>query len=128
MQKIQLFPCSKLCFHLRKDEIKRNRQSRRLEASDTEVGKPHACNATLTYSNVNVQESLGDSNLENQLIEPSHVINDNQVWTQIMEHDNGRIVKMRKEMENKFEVTSKEIRTNKSASTITNPRSETNET
>ena len=82
----------------------------------------------MTNSNVNVQESLGDSNLENQLIEPSHVINDNQVWTQIIEHDNGRIVKMRKEMENKFEVTSKEIRTNKSASTITNPGSETNET
>ena len=35
---------------------------------------------------------------------------------------------MREEVENKFEAVFREIRTNKSASTITNPRSEMNGT
>ena len=34
---------------------------------------------------------------------------------------------MREEMHNKFEAILREIRTNKNASTVTNPRSETNE-
>ena len=37
-----------------------------------------------------------------------------------------KIMKMREEMENKFDAILKEIRTSKTASTITNPRSEPN--
>ena len=51
-----------------------------------------------------------------------------QVWTQIIEQkNNDRIEKMREEMDNKLEAILKEIKSNKSASTVTNPRSETNE-
>ena len=54
--------------------------------------------------------------------------NELQVWTQIMEQKNiDRIEMMRKEMENKIETILKEIKSNKSASTVTNPRSEINE-
>ena len=41
--------------------------------------------------------------------------------------NNDRIEKMREEMENKLEMILKEIKSNKSASTVTNPGSETNE-
>ena len=41
--------------------------------------------------------------------------------------NNDRIEKMREEMENKLEMVSKEIKCNKSASTVTNPWSEINE-
>ena len=51
-----------------------------------------------------------------------------QVWTQIVEQkNNDRIEKMREEMENKLEAILKEIKSNKSASTITNPRWDINE-
>ena len=51
-----------------------------------------------------------------------------QGWTQIMEQkNNDRIEKMREEMENKLEAILKEIKSNKSASTVTNPRSDINE-
>ena len=41
--------------------------------------------------------------------------------------NNDRIEKMREEMENKLETILKEMKSNKSAPTVTNPRSETNE-
>ena len=51
-----------------------------------------------------------------------------QVWTQIMEQkNNDRIEKMREEMDNKLEAILREIKSNKSASTVTNPRSDTYE-
>ena len=42
--------------------------------------------------------------------------------------NNDKIGKMTEEIDNKFEAILKEIKTNKNASTITNPRSETNVT
>ena len=114
---------------------KRNRRSRRLETPSperevevTQVGIPITGNETLTNSNTVVQENLGENNSEGQLIEPSVVSNEIQAWTQIMEQkNNDRIEKMREEMENKLETILKEIKSNKSASTATNPRSEINE-
>ena len=50
-----------------------------------------------------------------------------QVWTEIIQQkDNDRIMVMWEEMENIIEAILTEIRTNKSASTITNPRYEIN--
>ena len=75
-----------------------------------------------------VQESLGENNFENQPTERSQISNEIQVWTQIMEQkNNDRIGKMREEREKKLETIVKEIKSNKSASTVTYPRSETNE-
>ena len=77
-------------------------------------------------SNVNVQESLRDISLENQLNEPSQLSYEIQVWSKFIEQkNNDRIVKMREEMDNIFEAIPEEIRTNKSLSNVTNPRSET---
>ena len=76
----------------------------------------------MIISNVIVQESLGENSLGNQLTEPSQASNEIQVWTKIMEQKNNDIIA---KMDNKQETILKEIRTNKSASTITNPRSET---
>ena len=44
------------------------------------------------------------------------------------EKNNGRVAKLREEIDNKFEMILREIKNNKSLSTATNPRSETNET
>ena len=41
--------------------------------------------------------------------------------------NNDRITKLREEMENKLDAIVKEIKSNKSASTVTNPKSEVNE-
>ena len=55
----------------------------------------------MNNSNLNVQESLGEPNLENQLKEPSQISDEIQVWTQIIERKNTeRIEKMIKEMDN----------------------------
>ena len=112
---------------------KRSRRSRRLEtpspSREEKVETPNPGNMTLTNSNLVDQENLGPNILENQLTEPSLISNEIQVWTQEMEkRNNDRIGKMREEIDNKFEAILKEIKTNKNASTITNPRSETNET
>ena len=112
---------------------KRNRRSRRLEtpspSREENVETPNPGNMTLTNSNLVDQENLGPSILENQLTEPSLISNEIQVWTQEMEkRNNDKIGKMREEIYNKFEAILKEIKTSKNASTITNPRSETNET
>ena len=114
---------------------KRNRRSRRLETpspeketSNTQVETPNTGNKTLTNVNTVVQERLGENNPRNQLFEPSQISNEIKTWTQILEQkNNDRIEKMREEMDNKFEDILREIKTNKNASTVTNPRSEINE-
>ena len=86
----------------------------------TQVGTPFTGNETLTKVNTVVQGDLGGNNLENQFTEPSQISTEIQVWTQIMEQKNDdRIEKMRVEMENKLETILKEIKSNKSASTVT---------
>ena len=76
--------------------------------------------------NVN-QGDLNGNNLEDQFTEPSQISNKIQTWTQIKEQkNNDRIEKVREEMENKLETVLKEIKSNKSASTVTNLRSEIN--
>ena len=81
----------------------------------------------MTNSNAYDQESLCRCNSENQLTEPSQISNEIQVWTQKLEQKNDRITKMREEIDNTFETILREIKNNKSVSTATNPRSETNE-
>ena len=114
---------------------KRSRRSRRLETPSpdrevevTQIETPKTGNeALIDLSNV-AQGNLGEISSENQLTEPSQISNEMQVWTQIMEQkNNDRIEKMREEMENKLEAILKEIKSNKSASTVTNPRSDINE-
>ena len=96
---------------------KRNTRSRRQEilspggeenrnkADSSETG-----NITLTKSNLNVEETLGESHLENRLVEPSQISNENQAWTEIFEQKNDdRKSKMREEMENKLDAVLKEI-------------------
>ena len=81
---------------------KRSRRSRRLatpsperEVSDTRIDSSETGNITSTNSNINVQESLGETNFENQLREPSQISDKIQVWTQIAEQKNTeRIEKM----------------------------------
>ena len=112
---------------------KRNRRSRRLEtpspSREENVETPNPGNITLTNSNLVDQENLGPNILENQLTEPSLISNEIQVWTQEMEkRSNDRIGKMREEIDGKFEAILREIKICKNASTITNPRSESNDT
>ena len=112
---------------------KRSRRSRRLETPSPNreegVETPNPGNMTLTNSNLVDQESLGPNILANQITEPSVISNEIQVWTQEMEkRNNDRIEKMREEIDNKFDAILREIKTSKNASTITNPRSESNET
>ena len=111
---------------------KRNRRSRRLETPSPEreidriqTETPISGNVTLTNNNTVIQSNLGENNSENTLTEPSQVSNEIQVWTQIMEQkSNDRIEKMREEMDNKLEAILREIKTNKTSSTVTNPRSD----
>ena len=65
---------------------KRNRRSRRLatpspdrELNETQVETPNPGNETLTNSNVNVQEGLGENSSLNQLTEPSLLNSEFQV-------------------------------------------------
>ena len=113
---------------------KRNRRSRRHETPspdreliEAQVETPMQGNETLTNVSTVIQEPLGENENRSSLIEPSQISNEIQVWTENFEQkDNDRIMKMREEMENKFDAILKEIRTSKTASTITNPRSEPN--
>ena len=85
------------------------------------------CNETLTNLKTVVQENLGENNSENHLTEPSQLSNEIQVWTQIMEQKNDdKIGTMRKEMDNKLEAILKEVKSNKTTSAVTNPRSKIN--
>ena len=96
--------------------------------SETKVDSPETANMSLTNSNLNVQENLGEPDLENQLSEPSQINDEIQVWTQIVERKNTeRIEKMRVGMDSKLEAILKEIKYNRSASTVTIPRSDANE-
>ena len=114
---------------------KRNRRSRRLgtpspERSLTEVQieTPSQSNDTLGNVDSNIQGDLDNFELRSQLIEPSQLSNEIQAWTENFEQkNNDRNTKMREEMENKLDAILKEIKSNKSASTVTNPRSEMNE-
>ena len=49
-----------------------------------------------------------EDNSESRLNEPSQVSNEIQVWTQIEQNNNDRIVNMREEMDNKFEAKKSE--------------------
>ena len=85
---------------------------------------PNQGNETLTNINTIVQGSLGGDENRPQLLEPSQISNEMQAWTENFEQkDNDRLMKLREEMENKFDAILKEIRTNKTASTIKIPRS-----
>ena len=111
---------------------KRNRSSRRHETpspdrqlSEAQVETPMQGNETLTNVSTVIQEPLGGNENRSSLIEPSQISNEIQVWTENFEQkNNDRIMKMREEMENKFDAILKEIRSSKTTSTITNPRSE----
>ena len=112
---------------------KRSRRSRRLETPSPNreegVETPNPGNMTLTNSNLVDQENLGPNILANQITEPSVISNEIQVWTQETEkRNNDKIEKMREEIDNKFDAILREIKTSKNASTITKPRSESNET
>ena len=73
---------------------------------------------------MNVEGELGENNPENQLTQPSQTSNERYVWTQTLEQNsNDRISKMREEMDNKLETILEEIRSHKSLSTTTYPRS-----
>ena len=62
------------------------------------------------------------------MTEHSLVSNEIPIWTQIMEpKNNDKIEKVREEMVKKFEAFLKEVKTNKTALTMRNPRSESNE-
>ena len=113
---------------------KGNRRSRRHETpsperelSETQLETPMQGNETLTNVSTVIQEPLGENENRSSLIEPSQISNEIQVWTENFEQkNNDRIMKMREEMENKFDAILKEIRTSKTTSTITNPRPEIN--
>ena len=110
-----------------------NRRSRRLETpfperETSEVRVETPGNETLTNVNLHSQGSLGETDLRPRLVEPSQVSNEIQAWTEIFERkNNDRITKMREEMENKLDAILMEMKTNKSTSMTTNPRSEINE-
>ena len=111
---------------------KRNRRSRRLEtpspSREENVETPNPGNMTLTNSNLVDQENSGPNISENQLTEPSLISNEIQVGTQEMEkRNNDRRGKRREEINSNFKAILREIETSKNASTITNPRSESNE-
>ena len=58
-------------------------------------------------------------------MEPSQISNEIQAWTENFEQkNNDKFMKMRGEMKNKLDAILKEIKSNKSASRVTNPRSE----
>ena len=135
LEKIQIVPQqSQHPFHLRKMGNKTNMRSRRLETpipdgdlSGEQVETPKQGNETLTNVNTVVQESLGGDETRPQLVESSQISNAFQAWTENFEQKiNGRILKTREEMGNKVNAILKEIRINRSATTITEIRSEMN--
>ena len=96
--------------------------------NETQVETPNPGNETLTNSNVNDQEVLGENSSLYQLFEPSLLNSEIQVWTQTMEQKNdSKIEKMREEMDCKLGAILREVKSNKTASTMTNPRSDFNE-
>ena len=129
LEKLQILPQqSQPPLHLRKMGNKRNRRSRILETpssgrdlSEAQVETPNKDNKTLINVNTVVQESLSGDETRPQLVESNQISNDIQAWTEnVKQKNNDKIIKMR-EIEIKFDAILKEIRTNKSASTITSP-------
>ena len=114
---------------------KRNGRPRRLgtpsperSLSEVQVELPTQGNDTLVNVDSNAQGNLDNFELGSQLLEPSQLSNEIQAWTENFEQkNNDRIMKLREEMENKLDAILKKIKSNKSASTVTNPRSEMNE-
>ena len=113
---------------------KRNRRSRRLgtpsserSLSEVQVDTSPQGNDTLVNVDSNIQGKLDNFELRSQLIEPSQLGSEIQAWTENFEQkNNDRITKMREEIENKLDAILKEIKSNKRASTVSNPRSEVN--
>ena len=97
--------------------------------SETQVETPNQGNDALTNVNTDVQETLGDANLRPRIVESSQISNEIQAWTGNFEKkNNDRTMRVRKEMEKKLDAILEEIKSSKSASTVTNRRFETNDT
>ena len=80
---------------------------------------------TIDSKTITTDCSVDDEEIRPQLFEPSQSSNEIQVWTESFEQkNNDRIMKMREEMENKLDAVLKAIKTNRSASTEANPRSQ----
>ena len=60
--------------------------------SEIRVDSLETGNMTLTNSNPNVQENLGELNFENQLREPSQISDETQVWTLLVERKITEII------------------------------------
>ena len=105
---------------------KRNRRSRRLETPSPERELNETQVKTSTQGNITlIMGNLDNDELRSQLIEPSKLSNEIQAWTENFEQKiNDRITKMTEEMENKLDAILKEMKSNKSVSTVTNSRSE----
>ena len=84
---------------------RRNRKSRRLETPSpdkevkrTQVETPNIGPETLTNFITVAQESLGENNSGNQLVEPSQISTEIQTWTEnFKQKNNDRIMKLREE-------------------------------
>ena len=75
------------------------------------------------------QERLGETDLRRRLVEPSQVSNEIQAWSEIFEQkNNDKSTKMREEMEDKLDAILMDIKTSRSTSMTTNPRSEIHKT
>ena len=122
-------------FSLEQDGNKRSRRSRGLgtpsperDLSETQVETSNQGNDPFTNVESNMRENSDNNELRPQLTEPSQLGNEIQAWTENFEQkNNDRITKMREEMEINLDAFLKEIKSNKSASTVTNPRSEMND-
>ena len=98
----------------------KNRRTRSLETpspdrhlSEVQVETPNQGKETLTNVTTVVQESLGGDETSPLLVESSQISNEIQAWTENVEQKNNYgVMKMREEMENKFDAILKEIRTN----------------
>ena len=98
------------------------------ELNETQVETSTQGNITLTNTESNTQGNLDNDELRSQLIESSQLSNEIQARTENFEQkNNDRITKMREEMENKLDAILKEIKSNKSVFTVTNPRCEMND-
>ena len=103
--------------------------SREKDFSETQVETSNQGNDTLTNIDTNVQENLDNFDLRPQLPELNQLSNAIQAWTENFEQkNNDRITKMREEMDIKLDAILIEMKSNKSSSTVTKPRSEKNDT
>ena len=99
------------------------------DLSETQVETTNQGIETLTNVDSNLQENLDNNELKPQLVGPSQLSNEIQAWTEnFQQKNNERLFKRREEMENKLDAILKEIKSNKSAWSVTNPMSEINDT